>query len=139
MRFNVLQENESMIKTKSTEDDISNRDGIRIFVTRYWPRGHSRDECDEWIPSLAPSEALLKQIQNDEITWRVFEREYKKEIMKGTADESDLNPRMKNSGQKYFVRMLKRIAEDRTVTLLCTCPPDAELCHRYILQKLIEA
>lgn len=135
----ILQENESMIKTKSTEEDISNRDGIRIFVTRYWPRGHSRDECDEWIPSLAPSEALLKQIQNDEITWREFEREYKREIMKGTADESDLNPRMKNSGQKYFVRMLKRIAEDRTVTLLCTCPSDADLCHRYILQKLIEA
>jgi uncharacterized protein YeaO (DUF488 family) len=49
-----------------------------------------------------------------------------------------VNPGYKNSGQKYFVRMLKRIAKDRTVTLICTCPPDEERCHRYILQKLIE-
>lgn len=128
-----------MIKTKSTEDNITNRDGLRIYVTRYWPRGHSRDECDEWIPSLAPSEVLLKRFQAKEISWRDFEREYKKEIMKGSLDESELNPRMKNSGQKYFVRLLKRIAEDKTVTLICTCPPDAELCHRYILQRLIES
>jgi len=128
-----------MIKTKSTEDNITNRDGLRIYVTRYWPRGHAWEECDEWIPSLAPSEGLLKSFQKDEITWREFERQYKKEMMKGFSDESDINPRMKNSGQKYFVRFLKRIAEDKTVTLICTCPPDAERCHRYILQKLIES
>lgn len=127
-----------MIRTKSTEDDASNRDGLRIFVTRYWPRGHRRNECDEWIPSLAPSEALLERFQNDEIEWKDFERQYKEEIMKGILDESAQNPRMKNSGQKYFVRLLKRIAHDRTVTLICTCPPDAERCHRYVLQKLIE-
>jgi len=39
-----------MIKTKSTGDPISSRDGLRLFVTRYWRRGHRREGCDEWIP-----------------------------------------------------------------------------------------
>lgn len=127
-----------MIRTKSTEEPASARDGLRIFITRYWPRGHSREECDEWIPSLAPSESLLHQIQNDEIDWKQFASEYKNEMLKGYGDESGHNERMRNSGQKYFLRMLKKIAEGKTITLLCTCPPDAEYCHRHILQNLLE-
>lgn len=126
-----------MVKTKSTEDPASPRDGIRIFVTRYWPRGHRREECDEWIPSLAPSEALLKQFQNKEVTWNAFEREYKNEMLKGFCDESARNSRVRNSGQKYFLRMLKKIAEDKAITLICSCPPEAKQCHRYLLQNLL--
>ena len=107
-------------------------------MTRYWPRGHTREECDEWIPTLAPSQALLKRIKKNEITWLEFECQYKQEMMKGYSDESEFNPLFKNSGQKYFLRMLKRIAQDRTVTLICTCAPDADNCHRYILQELLE-
>lgn len=61
-----------MIKTKSTEDPASSWDGLRLFVTRYWPRGHRRDECDEWILSLAPSETLLHRFQSGEIDWKKF-------------------------------------------------------------------
>jgi uncharacterized protein YeaO (DUF488 family) len=127
-----------MIKTKSTEDPISSRDGLRLFVTRYWPRGHRREECDEWIPSLAPSETLLHRFQSGEITWAQFEREYKSEMLKGYGDESGRNERMRNSGQKYFIRMLKKVSGDNTVTLLCSCAPDAEHCHRHLLQKLLD-
>jgi uncharacterized protein YeaO (DUF488 family) len=126
-----------MIKTKSTEDPISSRDGLRLFVTRYWPRGHSREDCDEWIPSLAPSESLLKQIQTDRIAWKAFEQAYKSEMLQGYCDESERNVRMRNSGQRYFIRLLKRIAADRTITLICICPSDAVHCHRHILQRLL--
>jgi uncharacterized protein YeaO (DUF488 family) len=126
-----------MIKTKSTEDPISSRDGLRLFVTRYWPRGHRREECDEWVPSLAPSETLLHQFQSGEITWKQFERKYKNEMLKGLCDESIPNPRMRNSGQKYFLRVLKSIAKGRTITVICSCPPDAAHCHRYLLQELL--
>lgn len=126
-----------MIKTKSTSDPVSKRDGLRIFITRYWPRGHNRHECDEWIPALAPSEALLRQFQRDGIPWREFEREYKSEILKGIGDESDRNHRMRNSGQKYFLRMLRKIAETQTITLICNCPPEATHCHRNILKELL--
>jgi len=126
-----------MIKTKSTEEPASTRDGLRLFITRYWPRGHNKEECDEWLPCLAPSQELLAQISTDEITWGAFERAYKTEMLKGIADESSKNPRMQNLGQKYFLRLLKRIACDKTITLICTCPPNAKHCHRYTLQKLL--
>lgn len=128
-----------MIKTKSTDDPISKRDGLRIFATRYWPRGHRREECDEWIPSLAPSETLLHQIQNGEISWTDFEREYKNEMLKGWCDESTRNLRMRNSGQKYLIRLLRKIAEKQTVTVLCTCPPETHQCHRFLLQNLVNS
>ena len=127
-----------MIMTKSTEDPISRRDGLRLFVTRYWPRGHCREECDEWLPSLAPSERLLKHLQAGTITWAVFSREYRKEMLKGYGSESATNPRMKNSGQNYFLRLLKKLAETRTITLICTCGSDAERCHRHLLKALLE-
>lgn len=126
-----------MIRTKSVDDPISERDGLRLFVTRYWPRGHFRHECDEWIPSLAPSESLLKQIRNDEITWAQFRSAYRKEITKGCDNESDLNPRMRNSGQKHFLKLLKHLGKTRTITLICTCAPDEEYCHRHILRDLL--
>lgn len=132
------QSNHPMIKTKSTDDPMSKRDGLRIFATRYWPRGHKREECHEWIPSLAPSERLLKQIQTNEITWNDFQREYRAEMLKGFSDESHRNPRMRNSGQKYFLRMLRRISAAQTITLICTCPPGAEYCHRRVLQDLLQ-
>jgi len=92
-----------MVKTKSTEDSVSSRDGLRLFVTRYWPRGHRRDECDEWIPSLAPSETLLHGFQSGELTWKQFEREYKAEMLKGYGDEAGRNDRMRNSGVSFPV------------------------------------
>lgn len=127
-----------MIKTKSTDDPISKRDGLRIFATRYWPRGHRRAECDEWIPSLAPSQKLLKQFQNENITWDAFRREYTKEMLEGFCDESQHNFRMRNSGQKYFLKMIRKVAETKTITLICTCPSDSKHCHRHLLQELLK-
>jgi uncharacterized protein YeaO (DUF488 family) len=128
-----------MIKTKSTEDPISSRDGLRLFVTRYWPRGHRREECDEWVPSLAPSETLLHRFQSAEITWKQFEREYKNEMLKGYGDETGRNERMRNSGQRYFLRAIKMVAaRHQTITLICSCPSEERHCHRHLLQALLE-
>lgn len=127
-----------MIKIKSTSDSISKRDGIRIFVTRYWPRGCSRSECDEWIPALAPSEKLLHEFRRGQISWEAFSKLYQKEIQKGYSNEDGINSRMKNSGQRYFLRFLRCIAEDRSITLICSCSSESNHCHRALLKKLIE-
>lgn len=126
------------ILTKSTEDWIAQSDGLRLFVTRYWPRGHTRDECDEWLPNLAPSESLLKAYQAGQLTWSQFRRDYRHEMLKGFADESDFNSRMRNSGQKYTLRFLQLIARNRKLTLICTCPYDTTHCHRFLLKELLE-
>jgi uncharacterized protein YeaO (DUF488 family) len=126
-----------MFRTKSVADPISKKDGLRLFVTRYWPQGHSRDECDEWIPSVAPSQRLLKQFQHGKIEWSEFRAAYTKEIMKGYHNESALNPKMRNSGQKYFLKLLRHLGQTQTITLICTCAPDEEHCHRHILRDLL--
>ena len=126
------------IRTKSTDDSWAEGDGIRIFVTRYWPRGHGREECDEWMPNLAPSQRLLRDFQDGAISWARFRIRYRIQMLKGYGSEEGENPRMRDSGQKYVLRFLKFIAETRRVTLLCTCPPDQDRCHRILLKDLIE-
>jgi uncharacterized protein YeaO (DUF488 family) len=128
-----------MIKTKSAQDPIEKDDGLRLYVTRYWPRGHGRKECDEWLPCLGPSEKLLKQFLAHGITWPAFAREYKKEMTQGLADESHKNPRLKNAGQKYVIRLLHHLSKQSTLTLICSCPPEAEHCHRHLLKKLVQS
>lgn len=127
-----------MIHTKSAAEVTARQDGLRLYVTRYWPRGHGREECDEWLPNLAPSEKLLRAFQSGQITWPDFQKRYRNEMLKGLADETGANPRMKNVGQKYVIRLLKRLAEQQTVTLICSCPPEEAQCHRHVLKKLIE-
>jgi uncharacterized protein YeaO (DUF488 family) len=126
------------LRTKSTRDSISSRDGVRLFVTRYWPRKHKREECDVFMPSLAPSQKLLKQFQSGKITWAAFRVAYRREMLKGYKPEAPLNTDRTNSGQRYTLRLLKRLSETQTITLICDCDPDEEHCHRHLLRALIE-
>jgi uncharacterized protein YeaO (DUF488 family) len=127
-----------MVCTKSAQEKPSKQDGMRLYVTRFWPRGHGRDECDAWLPNFAPSEKLLRAFLSDKITWAVFSKEYKAEMLKGYGDEREKNTRMRNSGQKHAVKLLKLLAKDQTVTLICSCAPDEKHCHRHLLQALVE-
>lgn len=127
-----------MIRTKSAEEKPSKQDGVRLYVTRFWPRGHGRNECDAWLPNLAPSEKLLRQFQKGQVSWAAFSRAYKTEMTKGYGDEGARNPRMKNAGQKHVLKLLKLLAEKQPVTLICSCDPDEKHCHRHLLQALVE-
>jgi uncharacterized protein YeaO (DUF488 family) len=88
------------------------------------------------MASLGPSEALLKAGQSGEITWACFCREYTAELfMDGGVDE--WNGVIKNHGQKFTLRLIKRLAKKGNVTLLCHCDEDQLHCHRHVLRKLI--
>lgn len=109
-----------MIKTKSITTKKSRTDGIRICVMR---RIHPEYKFDVWIPALAPSEKLLKQyIINKKISWLVFSRKFKKEVI---------------IKQKPLLQMLKRFSQDNIVTLLCI-EKDSTYCHRSILINEIQ-
>ena len=45
-----------MVKTKRAYDPVDALDGDRTLVTRYWPRGVSRERLSitEWLRNLAP-------------------------------------------------------------------------------------
>jgi uncharacterized protein YeaO (DUF488 family) len=91
---------------------------------------------DVWIASLGPSERLLKNRQAGKISWAHFLREYRKELfMDGPVDAR--NKTIKNHGQKFMLRLIKKLAKRGPVTLMCHCSEDQKQCHRHELRKLI--
>jgi uncharacterized protein YeaO (DUF488 family) len=91
---------------------------------------------DVWMPSLGPTERLLKAVLAGRITWARFIREYRRELfMDGPIDGRSRT--IKNHGQKFTLRLIKRLARTGTVTVMCHCAEDAANCHRFELRRLI--
>ncbi len=87
--------------------------------------------------SLGPSETLLRDIQQERITWAAFTREYTKELfLDGPIDARSAT--IKNHGQKFTLRLIKELAARGPVTLLCHCDENQHHCHRHLLKRLIE-
>jgi uncharacterized protein YeaO (DUF488 family) len=127
-----------MLQTKSVYSSIDRNDGLRILATRYRGRGMSSRLYDVWMPSLGPSERLLREVQGGTITWAVFAREFKKELLlDGPIDARSRT--IKNHGQKFTLRLLKALARDQNVTVMCHCAEEETHCHRHVLKKLIES
>ena len=125
-----------MLKTKSVYSPAAENDGLRILATRFRGRRMSANLYDVWMPSLGPSEQLLKSVLDGKITWARFSAEYRRELwMDGGADER--NHTVKNHGQKGLLRMLKYLAKEQRVTLLCHCDEDAKHCHRHLLRQTL--
>ena len=126
-----------MIRTKSVESPIDrSQDGLRILATRFRGRGMTKNRYDVWMPSLGPSERLLRDVQSGRLTWTAFLRAYRQElVMDGPIDTRSRT--IKNHGQKFTLRLLARLAQDQPVTLMCHCAEDAIECHRHELARLI--
>ena len=125
-----------MIKTRSVVSPIRKEDGLRILATRFRGRGLPASHYAVWMPSLGPSERLLKAIQAGEIDWKTFAKRYREElVMDGPIDA--LSETIKNHGQKFTLRLLKELAKKQNVTLLCHCAEDATQCHRFLLKEAI--
>jgi uncharacterized protein YeaO (DUF488 family) len=128
----------SQIRTKSLASPIDAKaDGLRILATRYIPRATPRARYDVWMPSLGPSERLLKAFLRDGIPWREFAAEYQRQLLADGAVDAE-NPRIKNHGQKFTLRLLKELAQRQPVTFLCACAEEESHCHRHLLKKAVE-
>ena len=126
-----------MVKTKSVHTQIEKqKDGLRLLVTRFRGRGLPASRYDVWLPSLGPSEQLLRSFQKGEISWNAFSREYRAELfMDGPVDSR--NTTIKNHGQKSLLRLVKTLAQSNDVTVMCHCDEDEEHCHRHVLKTLL--
>lgn len=126
-----------MLKTKSVGSPIDRKgDGLRILATRFRGRGLPTSRYDVWMPSLGPSERLLRAAQAGRISWAAFVRGYRTEIfMDGPVDSRSRS--IKNHGQKFTLRLIRRLARSGHVTLLCHCAEDQDRCHRHVLRTLI--
>jgi uncharacterized protein YeaO (DUF488 family) len=113
-----------MIRTKSVYDPPEQSDGDRILVTRYWPRGISRDRLTitDWRQNLAPSKELLQDWKKHKITWQEYTLRYHEEMRDQQAAIKELADRAKRG----------------TITLLCFERENDPHCHRHLLKELVE-
>jgi uncharacterized protein YeaO (DUF488 family) len=117
------------IKTRRWNDPAEADDGTRLLVTRYRPRGVSKEDetWDEWLPELGPSKDLHAAVYTDRSTpipWPNYRRRY-------------LDEQRKNAG--LIAALARRVQSGEAVTLLCSsaCVRESR-CHRSILKELIE-
>jgi uncharacterized protein YeaO (DUF488 family) len=126
-----------MIKTKSVSSPIEpKKDGLRILATRFRARGMRTSRYHVWMANLGPSETLMRAFQEGRITWAVFRRRYRDELLEGGSIDRR-NRTIKNHGQKFTLRLLQQLAKRQNVTLLCHCGEEEEHCHRHVLADMI--
>ena len=111
------------IKTKSIYDPREESDGIRVLITRYYPRGVKKDRFDRWVRELAPSRELLRAYRLKEKTWEIFRSEFVAELK---ANPSSL----------LAIQTLRNESRKGTVTLLCY-ERGGNPCHRYIVADMV--
>jgi uncharacterized protein YeaO (DUF488 family) len=126
-----------MLKTRSVWSDAGKDDGLRILTARFRGRGLPTSRYDVWMPSLGPSEQLLKAVLDRRIDWKTFTKRYREELyLDGPIDER--SETIKNHGQKSTLRLIKALAAKQDVTLMCHCAEDATECHRFLLLKEVQ-
>ena len=110
------------LKTRSVYEPRHTDDGVRILVTRFWPRGMKRSICDEWLRELAPSAELLGRYRRGKMSWYAYTIQYRAGLGTGAARRAMLDIRSRAASQN--------------VTLLCY-ELEGGQCHRHILCDVI--
>lgn len=106
-------------------------EGLRIGTVRRPPRGvpkadwARRNFYDVWLPTLAPSEPLLKQAlaAETDAQWKAFKRRYLAE--------------MKDPDKARLLDTLAALSHHGSFSVGCYCENEAR-CHRSVLRELLE-
>ena len=98
-------------------------EGLRVGTVRFPPRGMPKGSLyDTWLPELAPSRELLRDMREERITWRRFERRYRTE--------------MKTPECRHLLALLAALSHRTNLSVGCYCA-DERQCHRSILRDLL--
>src|SRR4051812_21793411 len=115
--------------TKRWCDRASKKDGFRLLICRYRPRGVRKEDetWDKWRPIFGPSRELHAAFYGKHappISWEEYKERYLQE--------------MKELGE-LIDELAAMVAEGKTITLLCSSAcKDESHCHRSLLKGLIE-
>lgn len=93
-----------MIRIKRAYENASAKDGTRILVDRFWPRGINKQKIrvSEWMRDIAPSRELLGWFGHEPRRWEEFEKRYREEL----ADKKDLLEKLRTVSQKNDVTLV---------------------------------
>ena len=126
------------LRTKSVSSPIDKEgDGLRILAARSTGMFVRNSRYDVWMPNLGPSESIREKLGTKKVSWDRFLELYEQELFSDGGGRHG-NSRHVNHGQKYTLRLLKKLSRrGQNVTLLCHCDEDESCCHRYLLRDLI--
>ena len=109
-----------VVNTKSIYEPLEViDDGVRILITRYYPRGIKKDKFDCWVRELSPSASLLKNYRLGKYSWNEFKLAFISELRN-------------NKDSLERIKALNAQDESIVITLLCY-ERQGEHCHRYIV------
>src|SRR5438094_9545899 len=94
------------VKTKSIFQPPEYEDGIRILITRFYPRGVERTRFHEWALSLSPSSKLLSSYKRGGRNWVSFRRNFMAELRN-------------NVESVEAILTLNEVGKKRDIPLLC--------------------
>lgn len=105
-------------------------EGLRLGTVRRPPRAvpkaefARRDYYDVWLPTLAPSNELVKEAlaARDEKAWNRFKRKYRTE--------------MKAPAASHALDLLAALSHQTAFSVGCYCKDEAH-CHRSVLRELL--
>lgn len=106
-------------------------EGLRIGTVRRPPRGvpkqdyARRDFFDVWLPLLAPSEGLLREVKTagpGAHSWRTFARRFRAEMKQPEAART--------------LDLLAALSHTTELSVGCYCADESH-CHRAILRELL--
>jgi len=120
-----------MIKTKSIYDSASEEDGLRVLVTRYWPRGVKKERSHLWLRDLGPCPELIRAWKSGQVTWAEFRALYLEEFRSMEKKEA-----LEKASAALISAGAVANSFGGAATLLCTCRDEAS-CHRGILKDII--
>jgi uncharacterized protein YeaO (DUF488 family) len=104
-------------------------EGLRLGTVRRPPRGvprsqyKARNYYDVWLPTLAPSAALMRSIRQGGIGWSTFERRFRAELKKPDAS--------------HLLNTLAELSHTTNFSVGCYCE-DERRCHRSVLRSELE-
>lgn len=118
--------NSLSLNTRSIYGKKEKSDGIRVLVTRFYPRGVKRTHFDLWIRDASPETALLKEYRSQAISWGEFSKRFRRQM------------RTSPNSKKAVQQLVEIFEKGENVTLLCY-EKEGEKCHRNLLKAVVES
>lgn len=112
------------VKTKSIFEPIEEYDGLRILITRFYPRGVKKSSFNYWVRELSPSATLLFEYKHRRCSWQDFKKRFLIEIYNNIANQDAINS-------------LHEYSKSNDITLLCY-ERNGLSCHRHLVRDIIE-
>jgi uncharacterized protein YeaO (DUF488 family) len=114
------------VAVKRVYEAVSPADGVRVLVDRLWPRGLRKEDAAVkfWLRDVAPSTDLRQWFHANPEAWRMFRKQYLKELASPEGSAA--------------VEKLHDLAEGKRTLTLLYASRNQERNNATVLKELLE-